>query len=189
MSLKSVVLLFVLLCGSCVFADARDEEVKAELTRNRVEINLVQQKMQANYTQGHFPLSLAMARWASKKSRGAGVSTADQKKYAAIARDILNEAKGFGWQNRAPTSKESACMQSTSIDIALATNDTIDSLWNGSRSGVRYIQRTLRGGSAVLEGSYHDFLKRVATVGRYIASKTPQLTPSGIMHCSYARYK
>ncbi len=179
--MKFLVALFVLLCGSCVFADARDEEVKAELARNRTEINFVQQKMQENYTQGNFPLSLAMAKWASQKSRDAQVSTADKRKYALIARDILNEAKGFGWQNRAPTSKESACMQSTSIDIALATDDKVDNLWDGSRSGVRYTTRSIKAGRTVLEGSYHDLLKDAAITGRYIASKASQLTPLGIM--------
>ncbi len=152
-----------------LLASWTDDQVKQELQTHKTEIEQVRTEINVQGDRYSFPLSLAMAKWASKKARNT-TSATEQKKYASLAREILNEARGFGWQNRAPTSKEGACMASTSVDIALATNDNIDTLWDG-------MPRTAGKANTL----HYDYLKRAAIAARFIGSKSEYLTESGLI--------
>ena len=163
------VLLFHVISQLSLSAAWTDGQVRAELANpgSRAGID----RVRAENGGARFPLSLAMAKWASQKARLPTSTAADQRHYAAVAREILNEARGFCWQNRSPRSQESACMASTSIDVALATNDTIDTLWDG-------LPRVAKKARA----SHYKVLKDAAIAARNIGSKAPQLRDEGIIN-------
>lgn len=137
-----------------------DLEVKNELDRNQTEIQVFQQ-----IGIKKLPLSLAMAKWASQKARKTA-DIAEQKKYASLAREILNEARYFGWDNRAPTSLEGQCMASTSVDVALASDDSASKLWDGTPKSEKH-------------KDHYNYLSRIANAARYVASKIDKLTQAG----------
>lgn len=152
---------FVIFGISSIFSMWTDDAVQKELITNKPAILKVREELGEK-----IPLSLAMAKWASQKAR----TGEETLKYTRLAREILNEARGFGWAKRAPTSQESACMALTSIDIALVSNDDIDSLCDGS--GKLGYHSDL---------PHFKYLKQVAIAARFVASKTPYLTESGIV--------
>ena len=165
MSKKIVFLLSFLLYTFNLFASWTDDQVRDELATNKVAI----EAMRCEIGGAQFSLPIAVAKWASTKAR----STADleiQQKYALLAREILNEAKGFNWQNFKLASKEWACIASISIDIALATADSEESLWNG-----------LPHSTGIPGFSYYNHLKNTTKAGRYIGAKIAQSSLTGLI--------
>jgi len=166
----------VVLCGtfclSSLFSAWTDEEVQSELAASRSEIETVRTEMGVLPPDRAgiilpFPLSFAMAEWASRKARST-VIEADQAKYGSLARKILNDETDIEWSDRALTSKEAACIASMSISIALASSDDENVLWN-KRAGAK--------GRA--KPSHYDYMKKSAAAGRYIGAKISSLTQEG----------
>ncbi len=132
--------------------------VQHELTTNRDKIE--------QFREGKdIALPLAMAGWASDKAKLADAEN-DKKKYATLARTILNEATGFGWAPRGATASEIACMAQTSVSLALTTTDKVEALWDGKEAGRK---------------TYYDFLQRMARSARVIGPKANYLTDLGVV--------
>ncbi|MEI7494499.1 MAG: hypothetical protein WCJ92_07900 [Alphaproteobacteria bacterium] len=88
-----------------------------------------------------------------------------RENYIKIAREILNDPRNHSWKN---SKQYRPLIASICINIALATNDAVEHLWNSSKK------------TGLNQKEYFEFLMNVSKTGRYIGSKTSQLTKKGL---------